>query len=101
MYSLLLLKIAPSQESGSLAPMLNNVKKTIARKLGADTTGSDYLEDSMRKVNKYVRNPFIHTHTPTILACAHHQSTEWSKFHVCFVCSCSGYLCCFSHQIVL
>ena len=45
------------QDTPSLLPVINNVKKTIARKLGADTGGSnDYLEDSMRKVNKYVRN---------------------------------------------
>lgn len=40
----------------SLAPVLNHVKKTLVRKLGGDTTSSnENLEDSMRKVNKYVR----------------------------------------------
>ncbi|KAG4078158.1 hypothetical protein HA402_002210 [Bradysia odoriphaga] len=44
------------QDTPSLLPVINNVKKTIARKLGADSGGSnDYLEDSMRKVNKYAQ----------------------------------------------
>lgn len=45
------------QDTPSLLPVISNVKKTIARKLGADSSGNnDLLEDSMRKVNKYVRN---------------------------------------------
>lgn len=43
------------QDSPSLAPVLNQAKKII-RKLGAaDSSSHDNLEDSMRKVNKYVR----------------------------------------------
>jgi hypothetical protein len=52
------------KETPILAPgvMLSAVTKTLARKvvsqLGADASSSsqDNLEDSMRKVNKYVRN---------------------------------------------
>lgn len=40
----------------SLVPVLSHVKKTIARKLGGDSGNHEVLEDSMRKVNKYVRN---------------------------------------------
>lgn len=43
-------------DTPSLAPVLSHVKKTLARKLGADSSGShDNLDDSMRKVNKYAQ----------------------------------------------
>lgn len=47
---------AVQQDSPSLAPVISHVKKKIAKTLGADSSSNDYLEDSMRKVNKYVRN---------------------------------------------
>jgi hypothetical protein len=55
--------------------MLSAVTKTLARKvvsqLGADASSSsqDTLEDSMRKVNKYVRNLF--TCFFLLLSCTH------------------------------
>lgn len=44
------------QENNSFAPVLTQVKKTILGKLGT-SEANDNLEDSMRKVNKYVRTP--------------------------------------------
>lgn len=42
------------QEPTSLA-VLSHVKKTLVRKLGADSASHDTLDDSMRKVNKYAQ----------------------------------------------
>lgn len=42
------------QEPTSLA-VLSHVKKTLVRKLGADLSRDDSLDDSMRKVNKYAQ----------------------------------------------
>ncbi|KAJ6636242.1 Early endosome antigen 1 [Pseudolycoriella hygida] len=40
------------QDTPSLLPVISNVKKTIARKLGGDSGNNDYLEDSMRKAQE-------------------------------------------------
>lgn len=47
------------QENNSFAPVLTQVKKTILGKLGT-SEANDNLEDSMRKVNKYVRTALTH-----------------------------------------
>lgn len=68
----------------SLAPVLSHVKKTIARKLGADTATNDYLEDSMRKVNKYVR---FHAHTFRIVFVLFRRCEF--RYSCCFLTCCT------------
>lgn len=51
-------EILERQQESSLAPVFSHVKKTLAKKLGGDNSGSlnhDSLDDSMRKVNKYAQ----------------------------------------------
>lgn len=81
-----------SQSStASFAPVLSHVKKTLVRKLGGDTsTLNENLEDSMRQVNKYVRNRkhmvlflFGYSFVKYSFSVQKHISSIFVAFYVC------------------